>query len=352
MGQKSVVQQQDETQEIPNVFADMLAQYDKPLAVGEPSPWDVNWIDNAMFTGGLLFGPLGILGFLAQYFLRRTPVVQDGVTIIRGVMQGIPLSAQITPPDTSLILPGSIGSEKRLEDARARMEAEATRRKRQERLMLADSENRGLLKQEGLLSILLNSTHLLLTGGSGAGKTFLLQHLVAQWREQWPDAKIVVLDLKGDSRTGSGQSKKWPWANRVVGYGYGHDMAAIGGMVNAIAEVRAEMGSRADTRDANYSPYILVIDEANQFVDRLPEGAYNDVWRPTISTFLRMYRELGGKLVVAAQDWDTLGITEPVMRNFNIQAHIHVARPGVRVAEVRTGDGIPYGGFRVPNLAE
>ena len=40
--------------------------------------------------------------------------------------------------------------------------------------------------------------HILVTGGTGSGKTTVIRQLLARCRDIWPDASFIVLDVKGD----------------------------------------------------------------------------------------------------------------------------------------------------------
>ena len=40
--------------------------------------------------------------------------------------------------------------------------------------------------------------HILVTGGTGTGKTTVIRQLMARCRDTWPDASFIVLDVKGD----------------------------------------------------------------------------------------------------------------------------------------------------------
>ncbi len=40
--------------------------------------------------------------------------------------------------------------------------------------------------------------HILVTGGTGSGKTTVIRQLLARCRDIWPEASFIVLDVKGD----------------------------------------------------------------------------------------------------------------------------------------------------------
>ena len=130
--------------------------------------------------------------------------------------------------------------------------------------------------------------HLLLTGASGSGKTYLLKIILANLAARIPNSRMFVCDFKGDS--------DFTFLEGLSGF---YRYFEVQNGLDAFAGLLRERQSRGDKT----VPYFLVFDEYAAFLNAL-DKKQADHAKQTLALLLMMGRSFNLHVIVSVQRAD------------------------------------------------
>ncbi len=312
-----------------------------------------------LFIAFMTYPPISFPLVALIYTLRWSPVVEP---IITGTM--FVVSGEVDPKEILLTALPHVAEGQKLLTAKktARLVAEKAEDDEVKRLKLLSvqkeqhldylrQERQAITESQTVVEFLYNSLRTFLTGTTGSGKSVVMWNLCKALSEQGFEA--YVADLKSDR-----DGKKWPFAHKVAGYGYGTNPEAFDEIEALFKQWLTLMSYRAEQQSTfgqdTFPPAVLIIDEANMIgAGLLSTESCKTAFISAIETTLRLGRELNMGLFMAAQDdqVENLGIEgkSAMLRNFNYRVEVVKVR-NIRKAVVLDGQKRPVATFNVPEL--
>lgn len=148
------------------------------------------------------------------------------------------------------------------------------------------------------------SPHALITGASGAGKTFACKYLIASLVAQIPEIELYIIDYKGDTDFE-------PFADFQNCYRYNE---AKDGILNFLDRFHQRQSGADTTR----TPLYLFIDEFASFLTVLDKKEAED-FKKKIAELLMLARSFNVHLIMALQRADSSYFVNGARDNFPIR---------------------------------